>query len=86
MPPKTETVIARIAKETQDAHVKQVAQGGMPRPMSYGFIVRRMAEKVSLAQQVANARLVNRYVDVCVPASLRRQAGTRSGAAAGAGK
>jgi hypothetical protein len=35
MPPKTEVVIARIAKETQDAHVKQVAQGGMPRHMSH---------------------------------------------------
>jgi hypothetical protein len=71
MPPKTEVAIARIAKETQDAHIKQAAQGGMPRPMSHGFIVRRMAEKVSLAQQVANARLVNRYVEECVPADLR---------------
>ena len=42
-----------------------------PLLLLYGFVVRRMAEKVSLAQQVANARLVNRYVEECVPADLR---------------
>ena len=65
IPPQTEAILARIAKDVHDSQASQIAKGAMPRHIPYGHRVRTLAEQVGLAQQVANARLTLRLIAEC---------------------
>ncbi len=65
IPPQTEAILTRIAKDVHDSQASQIAKGAMPRHNPYGHRVRTLAEQVGLAQQVVNARLTLRLIAEC---------------------
>jgi hypothetical protein len=70
MPPKTEDSLRALAADVDAAVGRRIGQGHMTASVPYGHRLHRLAEKVGLAQQVGNARLLLDYITRCAPVGV----------------